>query len=74
MAETDRDRAKRYDAIGSAVWTFGPLVVALFSAGQWLFSIVTAGGYVSLAAVAFNCALIGLASLWAIFRLRRKRS
>lgn len=72
MAESARDRAKRYDRIGRAIWTFGPPAIVLLNTGQWLFSLVTLGGYVTRVTVAFHCILIGLAALWMFYRLRRK--
>jgi hypothetical protein len=73
MKESGEERAKRYDAIGSAVVTYGPLVAVLFGVGRWLVSLWMEGGYISVASLAFIGLSFGLAVLWIFFRLKRKR-
>jgi hypothetical protein len=73
MSESVRDRAKRYDAMGWAAVTYGPLAGAIVAVGQWLISLVTQGGYVDVESVVFLGALVCLSLVWVFFRLRQKR-
>jgi hypothetical protein len=73
MGENARERARRYDAIGRAAITYGPLVVVIIGTADWLISLWTEGGFVDVTDLMFRGALIGAALLWVFFRLQRKR-
>jgi hypothetical protein len=74
MDDAARTRRAKYDAIGRAVWAYGPLAATVMSFARWLLEAFSGETIMTpLGAVVF-AVLFTLSVLWANFILKRRKA
>jgi hypothetical protein len=71
MDDAARKRRAKYDAIGRAVWAFGPLAGIFVGFARWLLNALTGETILTLLGGVVFAGLFTITALWARFVLRR---
>ncbi len=74
MDDAARKRRARYDAIGGALWAFGPLAAIFVGFVRWLFIALTGETILTVFGAVVFAALFTITALWAGFVLRRRNA